>query len=704
MRKNISEKILELMNEESYKNLTFKELSMIFASNKSDEKFLGEVLEKLMDSGEVLKTKKGKYGLAIRNGFVKGIIKINPKGFGFILQDEDDIFVSPPNLGTAMDADMVLAKIVAEKGERERAEAEVVSILKRNTDTIVGMFVSSKNFGFVVPIDNRQSYDIFVSGANTKGAQNRDMVVCKIISYPDGKKKPEGKVTEILGKKNDLSVEIESELVQKKIKTEFPKKVMSYVKSLEDGATKEELSKRTDFRNKLIFTIDGEDAKDLDDAISIDKNEDGTYTLGVHIADVSHYVNEHSPLDKEAVERGTSIYFANRVVPMLPEKISNNLCSLNPNEAKLTLSCVMRINDKGKVLDYEIVNSVIESKYRLTYPEVTDFLEGKPSNIMGYKDEKLENALKVSHELAKILEEKKRKRGNLDFDFPESKFVIEDNKVVGVEKREMGIANKIIEEFMIAANELIAEVFCVQEIPFLYRVHEDPDAEKIATIFKFLSNMNIKIKLRKDGDIHSTDIQKIIEETKELEQSTIISYALLRSLKKARYSPDCIGHFGLAAKYYTHFTSPIRRYPDLQIHRIIKESISGNLDEKRITHYEGIISDVANQCSENEIKAMETERSVDDLLKCHYMKNHIGDEFEGRIVSVTNFGMFIMLENTVEGLVRFADIDSDYFVFDEMNYCARGERTGKIYRVGDKLKVEVGSVDFAFKEIRLTII
>lgn len=704
MRKNISEKILELMSEESYKNLTFKELSMIFASNKSDEKFLGELIEGLLNSGEIYKTNKGKYGLAIRNGFVKGVIKINPKGFGFILQDEDDVFVSPPNLGTAMDADLVLAKIISEKGERERAEAEVVKVLKRNTDTIVGMFVSSKNFGFVVPIDNRQSYDIFVSGANTKGARNRDMVVCKITSYPDGKKKPEGKITEILGKKNDLSVEIESELVQKKIKTEFPKKVMSYVKSLEDGATKEELSKRTDFRNKLIFTIDGEDAKDLDDAISIDKNEDGTYTLGVHIADVSHYVKEHSPLDKEAVERGTSIYFANRVVPMLPEKISNNLCSLNPNEAKLTLSCVMRINDKGKVLEYEIVNSVIESKYRLTYPEVTDFLEGKPSNILGYRDEELEHALKVSHELAKILEERKRKRGNLDFDFPESKFVIEDNKVIDVEKREMGIANKIIEEFMIAANELIAEVFCVQEIPFLYRVHEDPDAEKIGNIFKFLSNMNIKIKLRKDGDIHSTDIQKIIEETKELEQSTIISYALLRSLKKARYSPDCIGHFGLAAKYYTHFTSPIRRYPDLQIHRIIKESISGKLDEKRIAHYEGIISDVANQCSDNEIKAMETERSVDDLLKCHYMKDHIGAEFDGLIVSVTNFGMFIMLDNTVEGLVRFADINSDYFVFDEMNYCARGERTGKIYRVGDKLRVEVDNVDFAFKEIRLTII
>lgn len=704
MRKNISEKILELMNEESYKNLTFKELSMIFASGKSDEKFLGEVIEKLLQSGDIYKTKKGKYGLSTRNGFVKGIIKINPKGFGFIIQEGGDIFVSPPNLGTAMDSDEVLAKIIVEKDGKDSSEGEVVQILKRNTDTIVGMFVSSKNFGFVIPIDNRQSYDIFISGANINGARNRDMVVCKITTYPDGKKKPEGKVVEILGKKNDLSVEIESELVQKNVKTEFPKKVLSYVKSLEENLQKEETSKRKKLIGELIFTIDGEDAKDLDDAISIKKNEDDTYTLGVHIADVSHYVKEYSPLDKEALERGTSIYFANRVVPMLPEKLSNNLCSLNPNEPKFTLSCIMKINSKGKVLEYEIADTIIESKYRLTYPEVTDFLEGKPSNILGYRDSELEDALKLSMDLAKILEEKKRKRGNLDFDFPESRFVIEGNKVVDVEKREMGIANKIIEEFMIAANELVAEVFCVQEVPFLYRVHEDPDAEKVANIFKFLSNINVNIKTRKDGDIHSTDIQKIIEETKELEQSTIISYALLRSLKKAKYSPDCIGHFGLAAKYYTHFTSPIRRYPDLQIHRIIKESISGKLDEKRISHYESIISDVATQCSDAEIKAMELERSVDDLLKCHYMKDHIGNEYDGIIVSVTNFGMFVMLDNTVEGLIRFADIREDYFNFDETNYCARGERSGKVYRVGDKLRVEVESVDFSFKEIRLTII
>lgn len=705
MRKNISERIIELMSEDAYKNLTFKELSLIFASDKSDEDKLFKILDTLIESGEILKTKKGKYGLTTKNGYVKGKIRINPKGFGFVIQEGDDIYISGNNMMTAMDGDIVLAKIVEEKDEKSSTEGEVVNILQRNTDIIVGAFVDNKNFGFVIPMDSKQKYDIFIAGNNINDAKDKDIVVCKIITYPAKNKKPEGKIIEILGKKNDLSVEINSELIQKKIRTEFTKKVMSYAMAIESDVNKLELSKRKDLRDSLIFTIDGEDAKDLDDAISIVKNENGNYVLGVHIADVSNYVKENSPVDKEALLRGTSIYFADRVIPMLPEKISNDLCSLNPNEDKLTLSCIMEINQKGKVVEYEVVNSVIKSSYRLTYNQVTDFLEGdKEGQISQYKDADLEEALRLSYELSQILEKSKRKRGYIDFDLPESKFIISGNKVVDVEKREMGLANKIIEEFMIAANELVSEVFCVQEAPFLYRIHENPDDEKIANIMKFIKNMNINVKMRKDGEVHPSDIQKILDETKDLEQSTVISYALLRSLKKARYSSDCTGHFGLAAKYYSHFTSPIRRYPDLQIHRIIKESISGALDEKRIKHYESIIDDVAERSSEMEIQAMDVERSVDDLLKCHYMKSHIGDEFKGIIVSVTNFGMFIMLDNTVEGLVRFADMNTDYFVFDEANYCARGERSGKVYHVGNPVNVRVDSVDFAFKEIRLSII
>lgn len=705
MRKNISEKILELMNEEAYKNLTFKELCTIFASDKKDELRLSGVIDSLVEEGEVYKTKKGKLGLAVRNGFVKGPIKINPKGFGFVLQDEEDIYISSSNLGTAMDGDLVLAKIVGEKDEKSSTEGEIVKILKRNTDIIVGAFVESKNFGFVIPSDSRQSYDVFVTGKNMNDAKNRDIVVCKIISYPSKNKKPEGKIIEILGKKNDLSVEIESEIIQKKVRTEFNKKVMTYANSLNSTISEEEVKRRKDLRNELIFTIDGADAKDLDDAISIKKKDNGNYLLGVHIADVTHYVKENSPIDHEAILRGTSIYFADRVIPMLPKAISNNLCSLNPNESKLTLSCIMEINPKGKVVDYEIANTIIESDFRLTYTDVTDFIEAKEENeISKYGSPELEEALKISLELSQILELSKRKRGSIDFDFPESKFVIEDNQVTGIEKRAYGVANKIIEEFMISANELVAEVFCVQEVPFLYRVHEKPDSEKMANILKFIKNLNIDVKLRNDGEIHSSDIQKILDVTNELDQSTIISYALLRSLKKARYSPEPIGHFGLAAKYYSHFTSPIRRYPDLQIHRIIKESISGSLDEKRMKHYDSILDHIANQSSEMEVQSMEIERNIDDLLKCHYMKHEIGNEFEGMIVSITNFGMFIMMDNTVEGLVRFADIKSDYFMFDEKNYCARGERSGKVYTVGNKVNTRVDSVDFAFKEIRLSLI
>lgn len=705
MRKNVSERILELMSEDAYKNLTFKELSAIFASDKSDEEKLSKILDDLTESGDILKTKKGKYGLTTRNGYVKGKIRINPKGFGFVIQEEDDIYISGSNMMTAMDGDVVMAKITEAGDGKSSTEGEVVKILQRNTDIVVGTFVDNKNFGFVIPTDSRQQYDVFIPGNSMNDAKDKDIVVCKLISYPSKNKKPEGKIIEILGKKNDLSVEIDAELIQKKIRTEFTKKVISYAKSLESDVNELELKKRKDFRNSLIFTIDGEDAKDLDDAISISKLENGNYILGVHIADVSHYVRENSPVDKEALLRGTSIYFADRVVPMLPEKISNDLCSLNPHEDKLTVSCIMQINQKGKVVEYEIANSVIQSSYRLTYNQVTDFIEGNPEEqITKYSDPALEDALRISHELSMILEANKRKRGYIDFDLPESRFVIEGNKVVDVRKREMGTANKIIEEFMIAANELVSEVFCVQEIPFLYRVHENPDEEKISNIFKFLKNMNINVKTRRDGEVHSSDIQKILDETKELEQSTVISYALLRSLKKARYSAESIGHFGLAAKYYSHFTSPIRRYPDLQIHRIIKESLSGALDEKRIRHYENIIDDVAEHTSEMEIQAMDVERSIDDLLKCHYMKNHIGDEFEGIIVSVTNFGMFVMLDNTVEGLVRFSDINTDYFIFDEANYCARGERSGKVYHVGDSVNAKVESIDFAFKEVRLSLI
>lgn len=705
MRKNISVRILELMGEDAYKNLTHKELNTIFASSKNDEKEIANILDLLIESGDVIKTKKNKFGLALKNGYVTGNIRINPKGFGFIINEPEDLYVSGSNMNSAMDGDLVMARIVGEGTDTTSTEAEIVKILKRNTDKIVGEYSDNKDFGFVIPIDSKQSYDVFIARKNKGDARNKDIVVCKITRYPNNGKKPEGKIIEILGKKNNLDVEIESEVVQKGVKSEFDKKTINYVNDIEEKISTKEIKRRYDLREKLTFTIDGDDAKDLDDAISIEKKDNGNYVLGVHIADVSHYIKENSPADKEALLRGTSIYFANRVIPMLPKKISNNLCSLNPNQDKLTLSCIMEYNKSGKIIDYRIEESIIKSDFRLTYNQVSDFIENVENNgIAALDSPELEDALLYSNELSKILEACKNKRGNIDFDFPEAKYIIEDNKVTGIQKRETRVANKIIEEFMIAANELIAETYFVQEIPFLYRVHEEPNPEKLSNILTYLKNINIETGIKKDNAIRPGDIQGVLRKAKELEQYTIISYALLRSLKKAKYSSENLGHFGLASKYYTHFTSPIRRYPDLQIHRIIKENLSGKLDEKRIAHYESIISDVAKQTSDKEIEAMEVERSVGDLLRCHYMKDKIGEEFDGMIISVTNFGMFVMFENTIEGLVRFADVKNDFFVFDQENFCARGERTGKIYTVGDKVRTRIDSIDFSFKEIRLTLI
>lgn len=704
MRKNIGETILELMGEAAYKNLGMEELTGIFAQNPSDKKEVERIINKLVDSGEIFKSKKNKFGLPEKNGFAKGILKVNPKGFAFLLCEDGDVFIPPSKLATGMEGDEVLAKITGEKTESTSREGEVVRIINRGTTKIVGEFYDNINFGFVVPSDVRLKHDVFIPKAKTAGAKKGDVVVCKLTRYPSEGKKPEGEIIQILGKKNKLDVEIEGEIIQKNIRHEFDKKVMSYVDGLDGKITENDISSRLDLRDILIFTIDGEDAKDLDDAISIKRIDDG-YELGVHIADVTHYVKEYSPVDKEALKRGTSVYFPDRVIPMLPKKLSNELCSLNPNEGKLTLSCIMTLDKNGKIKSYNIAETIIESRHRLVYTDVTKFIENpeEVGDILSRKDEELNEALRISYELSLILEQNKHKRGNIDFDFPEAKFQIQDDEVLDVIPREMGIANKIIEEFMILTNEVVAEAYFIQEIPFLYRVHEEPDEEKLSSIFSYLSRINIKVPHRRDGKIYPKDLQMIIEETKELDQHTIISYALLRSLKKAKYSPEPIGHFGLASKYYSHFTSPIRRYPDLQIHRIIKENINGKLSEKRIAHYEGVLADVADISSDREVSAMEIERNVDDLLKCHYMERHIGEEMTGIIISVTNFGMFIMFENTIEGLVKFADVKTDYFQYDQDSYCARGERTGKVYSIGDKIPVIIDSIDYSFREVRLAL-
>ena len=705
MRPNISDIIIKFMNEDAYKKMKANELIRIFASSKSEQKSLEKILQDLEENGTIVTDTKGRYKLSEKSGYKKGIIRTNVKGFGFITAHDlaSDVYVSKDNLGSAMNNDEVLFKIIKQRDGEDNPEGFVRKVLKHNTSLIVGTFHDSKSFGFVVPNDKKISYDIFIPKKVTKGAKDGDIVVCRIIKYPTDGKKPEGMITEILGKERTLTIDIETEVLQREVREEFGVKVNKQVQLLPDKIQPEERKKRKLFDDKIIYTIDGKDAKDLDDAISVEKTEDGGYELGVYIADVSHYVKENSPLDREALYRGTSIYFADRVIPMLPEKLSNGLCSLNPNEEKLVLSVTTRFDKNGKIIDSNIEEGIIISEFRLVYDDVSDFLENNIDSKTFKNSGELKQSLLEARELSLLIRKDREKRGSIDFDFPESYFEIEDDKVLSVKQRDRRIANQIIENFMIVTNEVVAETFYMQDIPFVYREHGEPDSEKLSTIYRQLGKYNILPKTHADKKVYPADIQFLMEKIKTLPENDILSYNLLRAMQKAKYSPDSPEHFGLASKYYTHFTSPIRRYPDLQIHRIIKDSINGRLDESRIKHYEKILHEVADKSSEMEIKADDLERVVDDILSCYYMQEHIGEVFQGKIVNITSFSMYIRLENSVEGSIRYADLSDDYYIFDEENMAAVGERKGNIYKVGDNLKVMVEKIDFDFREVRLSI-
>lgn len=692
------------MGEESYKNLTLKELTTIFGRKKSEQEEIKKIILSLLKDGVIIEDKKHRFGLAERSGFIKGTISINSKGFGFVSSDgEEDVFIAPENTNYAMNNDQVLFKVHTVSDGKYKAEGTVKAVIKRNTDLIVGKFVKSKNFGFVVPADKRIQYDIFIPHKLSNGAANGDVVSCKIIKYASDGKKPEGMVLSIIGKEKNLFVDIKSELIQRKISETFPLKVQKQVAALPKGISKTERDKRKDFTSKLIYTIDGADSKDLDDAISVELLENGNYELGVYIADVSHYVSERSALDKEALQRGTSLYFADTVIPMLPEKLSNDLCSLNPNEEKLVLALIMEIDSKSKMHSYQIHEGIISSKFRLTYDEVTNYLDNNEGELAKKGNPQLLESLKLAEKLAEIIRKKRDSRGNINFDFPETVFEIKGNKVVGVSERKIGTSNEIIEDFMIISNETIAEAYYTQEIPFLYRIHESPKMEKLDGVYRMLDGLNIKPKAHRDGKVYPKDIQEIMDQLEDLPQKDMISYSLLRSMQKAKYSSEDTQHFGLASKYYTHFTSPIRRYPDLQIHRIIKEHLNGKLDINRIKHYEKILFNVAEVTSSAEVKAVDLERTVDDILKCYYMSDHIGEVFEGKIISLTSFGIFVQLSNSLEGLIRYADLNDDYYSYNPDTTVAEGERNQRKFKIGDKIDVKVDSVDFDFKEVRLSL-
>ena len=693
------EKILAMVNDHQYRPMTIDEMAQVLGFDKQEKKVLRNTVEELLKEGSLLKIKKEKIVLPERYGVYVGRIDVNKRGFGFVFRGEGkgDIFVPENALKTAMNGDKVQVKLIRENAGTRRAEGEILEVLERKNSKIIGVYEQTKAFGFVSPEDQKLQHDIFISKSNRNFAETGDVVVVEITKWPEKGRNPEGIILEILGKKGDKGVDILTVVKKFNLPEAFPPKVLSYTDTLTETAEEKEFSKRRDLRGDKIMTIDGADAKDLDDAVSVVKLENGLYKLSVHIADVSHYVRENTPLDKEAFKRATSVYLLDLVIPMLPEKLSNGLCSLNPFEPKLALSCDMIIDGEGKVVEHEIYESVIESKLRATYEDVTKVLQGEMNETLA-KYEEFVPMIEDMRDLQRILEKKREKRGAIEFDFPESKIKLDKlGKPVEVSLYPREISNKIIEEFMLVCNETVSEHMFWTHMPFIYRVHEEPDEEKLKAFTEFSYNLGYPVKLY--AGIQPKSLQEVLKKVEGKKEEPVLSKLLLRSMMQARYAPENIGHFGLAATYYSHFTSPIRRYPDLLIHRIIKEFLHGKIDEKRVRSLVPIVSEASKQASEMERVAVDAERELDALKKAEFMQQHIGEVFEGIISSVTNFGLFVELPNTIEGLVHITSLYDDYYVYDERYMTLIGERTGKKYALGEKIRVLVSNVNLDSREI-----
>lgn len=659
--------------------------------------------DKMSISTDIIKKKlKGKKQKEV---ILTGILSKHKKGFGFVIPENDqggDVFVSPNHMNGAMNGDTVSVKLLA-PGETNRAREGVIhQVVKRAAVEIVGTFEKSKRFGFVVPDDRRFNDDVFVMKKDFGTAQTGDKVVVKITKYPDKNNSAEGSVSEIISRRGEVGGDIKALIRQYNLTQEFPEKVDEDAKKISLKITEDEIQKRVDLRGQTIITIDGADAKDLDDAVSVEKTSDGLYKLGVHIADVSHYVTDSSQLDKEALKRGNSVYLIDQVIPMLPKILSNGICSLNPHVDRLTLSVSMEIDEKGKVVSHEIFQSVIHSKARMVYSDVSDMLEHKDPVLIEKYKEIYPDILRMD-ELAKILRKARDTRGSLDFDFDEAYIKLNENGIpISVETAERRVANRLIEEFMLAANETVAEHFYWMEIPFVYRVHETPSLEKIEEFKRFIRSFGLILKGNPES-IHPKALNEIIKSVEGKPEEHVINTVMLRSMKKAFYGTECEGHFGLGVKYYCHFTSPIRRYPDLMIHRIIKESINGKLDVKRTKVLKRRTERAAEISSATERQAQELEREVEKLKKAEYMTYHVGEIYEGIINGVANFGFFVEIENTIEGMVRVDYLNDDYYDYDAAKYRMIGRRTNKIYALGDKITIKVHSVDLQNREINFTV-
>ncbi|MGN0376460.1 MAG: ribonuclease R [Suilimivivens sp.] len=697
-RKNL---ICELVEDEFYVPMKEKELAIFMQVKPEERTQFKQILEELLAEGKLLLTKRGKYLKGEgRPGELIGTFISNARGFGFVEIEgrEQDLFIPEDSVNGAFHKDQVQVELLKNQ-HGKRQEAKVVRILAHSITRVVGTFEKSKTFGFVIPDNDKIATDIFIPGERSKGAVNGHKVVVELTDYGDEKHKPEGKVVEIIGHVNDPGVDIMSVVRGFELPVEFEEKVLNQAQRVSREVSEADRAGRRDLRDIMMVTIDGEDAKDLDDAVNVFK-KDGNYCLGVHIADVTNYVQENSALDREALKRGTSVYLVDRVIPMLPHALSNGICSLNQGVDRLALSCLMTVNHKGEVIDYEIVESVINVNRRMSYTAVKKILEDEDQDTIKEYEE-LVPMFRLMQELSEILREKRKKRGSIDFDFPESKIILDEKGIpLEIKPYERNTATRVIEDFMLLANETVAQHFYWMELPFVYRTHDTPDPEKILKLGTFINNFGYNIKIKSgDNEIHPKEIQKLLCRIEGSDEEALISRLTLRSMKQAKYTVNCTGHFGLACPYYCHFTSPIRRYPDLQIHRIIKEQLRGRMKEERIEHYRAILPDVAKHSSEMERRADEAERETDKLKKAQYMKQRIGEIYEGVISGITAWGIYVELPNTVEGMIHVSRLAGDYYYYKEETYEMLGRDTGRCFKLGQKVKILVDDVDLMTKSI-----
>ncbi|MED4727831.1 ribonuclease R [Aneurinibacillus migulanus] len=689
--------ILRFMREQASRPMTVKELEEAFEIESSGAfKDFVKTLNQLEDTGQIIRTRTNRYGVPEKMNLIRGRLQAHAKGFGFVIPEEEgapDIYIHANDMNGAMNRDVVLARL-NQNAKGPRLEGEIVRIVERANHTIVGTYQDEKHYGFVMTDDKRITKDIFIPKDESLGAVDGHKVVVEIVRYPEtGRGNPEGKIVEILGHKNDPGVDIVSIIRKYGLPETFPEEVMREAEAVPDTISEDEIQGRRDLRERVMVTIDGADAKDLDDAVSIETLENGNYRLGVHIADVSYYVKENSELDVEAFRRGTSVYLVDRVIPMLPHRLSNGICSLNPKVDRLTLTCDMEIDHEGHVVNHEIYESVIRTNERMTYSEVYRILEEDDEELKERYSELVPH-FEAMKELALRLREFRMERGAIDFDFGEAKIMVDaQGNPTEVRMRDRTVSERIIEEFMLKANETVAEHFHWMNVPFIYRVHEDPDSDRLQTFLQFVTNFGYFVR-GTSTNIHPRTLQTLLEQAKDTPEETVISKVMLRSMKQAKYAAENRGHFGLAAEFYTHFTSPIRRYPDLIVHRMIRESLKkGGFTPQRIEEWYAKMPQVAEQSSERERNAVDAERETDDLKKAEYMLQHMDEEFDGIVSSVASFGMFIELPNTIEGMVHISYLTDDYYDFHENQYALIGQRTGRMFRIGDEIRVKVVNVN-----------